>query len=285
LRGSRRRAEVVVTNTSPLLPLLHNLLAVKQHTAKQNAGRSAASLLAVVDHERLANLHGQCAVELVFEFVDIVLSATFTQVFKQLFVIVLGPLVDASPGVADGRWRGQAIGKALHLNLALADALEVPRTRLALHSGAEAGRVWSVGRHATIGRHEVVVLGVGAGEVHSGLCGGSDRRQGRVTALCEGSVSSGAVGHVGRGMAVIGRHGVPEGAPYSGNAVGLLATWSTSSTDTARARLLTQTPCWTRSCAGVAAAAAAAAAAARTVVMVVRKANLQTSLVFLGGGW
>lgn len=36
--------------------------------------------------------------------------------------------------------------------------------------------------------------------------------------LSEGSVSAGTVGHVGGGVSVIGRHGVPKGAPCSGDA-------------------------------------------------------------------
>ena len=39
-----------------------------------------------------------------------------------------------------------------------------------------------------------------------------------MTALGEGSVGAGAVRRVGRGMAVVGRHGMPEGAPCSGDA-------------------------------------------------------------------
>jgi hypothetical protein len=62
----------------------------------------------------------------VFEFVNIVLSAALTQVLEQFFVVVLSPLVDTSPRVTDGRRRRETFRETLHLNLALADTLEVP---------------------------------------------------------------------------------------------------------------------------------------------------------------
>lgn len=113
----------------------------------------------------------------------------------------------------------------MHLDLALADAFEVPRAGLALHGRAKTRRVGTIGRHATVGRHEIIVLSVGVVEIGTRFGGGSDRGQGRVPTLSERSVSTGAVGHVGRGMSVVGRHGVPEGAPYSGDAVDEQLAW------------------------------------------------------------
>lgn len=106
-------AEVFIIDASPLAPFLDNFLAIQQHAAEDDTGRSATTLLSIVKHQALADFNGQRAVQLMLKFVDVVLGAAFTEVLADLLVVGLTPGFDAPPGVGDwGRWR-QTLAEAL----------------------------------------------------------------------------------------------------------------------------------------------------------------------------
>lgn len=115
--------EVFFVGPGPLLPFLHNLFTVKQHTAEDNAGGPPAPFLSVVNLKGFSNVLGQGAIEFMFKFVDIVLCASFAQIFFELFVVVFEPSVDSFPGVRDGRWGRNAFLEILHLNFAITHAV------------------------------------------------------------------------------------------------------------------------------------------------------------------
>ena len=60
----------------PVLPLLHDLLAVQEHHAEDDAGRETAPLLAVVNLKGLPHVQGQSAVQLMLELIDVVLCTS-----------------------------------------------------------------------------------------------------------------------------------------------------------------------------------------------------------------
>ena len=211
--------QVFLSDLAPVLPLHDDFLAIEQHEAEEDTRGETAALLAVVDLQRLADVHGQGGVELVLELVDVVGGAALAHVVKQLGEVVLDPAVDALPRVGDGGRGGQALVEVLHLDLAggaLVERVRVERG-LAAEGAAHAGRVGGAGRHGAlwgadeaIARGQVVVL-VGRVEVGARLCArGGNRGEGGVAALGDGDVTAGPIGRVVRGVTVVRGHCVPE---------------------------------------------------------------------------
>jgi hypothetical protein len=66
----------------PVLPLLYDLLAVEKHVAVNDACGVATPFLAVVDVQRLPDILGKRAIELVLQVVDIVDGGSFTKLVK-----------------------------------------------------------------------------------------------------------------------------------------------------------------------------------------------------------
>jgi hypothetical protein len=72
--------KVLLVNGAPILPLLHDFLAVKQHAAEYYAGRPTSSFLAVMNLQRFPDFSGKGAVQFAFELVDVIDGAAFTKV-------------------------------------------------------------------------------------------------------------------------------------------------------------------------------------------------------------
>jgi hypothetical protein len=60
----------------PVLPLLHNLLAIQKHVAKNNSSWVSSALLAIVDHKGVSDVLGKRAIKLMLEVVQIVVGGT-----------------------------------------------------------------------------------------------------------------------------------------------------------------------------------------------------------------
>lgn len=176
-----------------------------------------------MEHPRLAHLQGQTAIQLVFQFVNVILRAPFTEIVHEFFIVAFQPPLDFAPGVSDGRGRRCPVVEALHLNLGGTVRLVI-RPSFLRSERSHPRRVGSA-RRAHVGRRAVPFCGlyvgalarfvvVGVGEVRPGI----DRAGGNgcerlVATLAEGDVSASAVGRIVRGMAIIGGHGMPKRAP------------------------------------------------------------------------
>ena len=227
--------EVLFGDLAPVLPLHDNLFAVEQHHAEQDASGQTTALLAVVDLQRLADVHGESSVELVLQLVDVVCGTALAEVVKQLLVVVLNPAINALPGMGDGRRGRQALVEVLHLDLAVGALVEGIRVGggLAAQRPAHAWRIRRAGRHGALGRANEAIAGrnvvvcVWRGEVDARVdAAGRNRGQGAVAALRDGNMAPGAVRRVVRGVAVVRGHGVPEvlqGRSYSGQMLAMAA--------------------------------------------------------------
>ena len=123
-RGGQRGGEVFLVDGAPVLPFLHDFLAVEQHAAEEDAGGPTAAFLPVVVLQAFAHFERQGAVEVVLEFVEVVLRAAGRELVVQFRVVGFGPAVDAFPAVRDGRRGRQAFLEGLHLDLARGDGGE-----------------------------------------------------------------------------------------------------------------------------------------------------------------
>ena len=84
----------------------------------------AATLLAVVDLQRLANVDGKCGIEVVFQLVDVVVGGALADVVKQLLVMVFDPAIDTLPRVRHWGRRRKALVEVLHLDLTIGSLIQ-----------------------------------------------------------------------------------------------------------------------------------------------------------------
>ncbi|KAI6766610.1 hypothetical protein HG531_011832 [Fusarium graminearum] len=95
-----------------------------RHMAEDDSSGQSSSLLAVVNHKRVADILRKGAVELVLQVVQIVVGSTLTKLIEKLWVVVIGPGIYAPPGVGDWGSRWKAIIKVLHRDVTRALHLE-----------------------------------------------------------------------------------------------------------------------------------------------------------------
>lgn len=94
---------------SPVVPLLDDFLAIKQHGAEDDTSGVSSSFLAVVEHEGISHILWERTVELMLQIVQVIISGTLAKLVIELGVVFVGPVIDPPPRVGGRGRRGMTL--------------------------------------------------------------------------------------------------------------------------------------------------------------------------------